>query len=109
VSSDVESALKVMEAKFQDPRVRDRFKGYNCDILFVFSDLDSSYVMKIEGGENVTVFKGSIENPKVKVTTTSDTFIGIINKTMSATAAYMTGKLKVKGPMTDLLKLQYLM
>jgi len=50
-----------------------------------------------------------VENPDILVTVDSNVFIDIINKKTNPMKAYTTGKLKAKGKLTDLLKLQKLL
>jgi putative sterol carrier protein len=50
-----------------------------------------------------------IKKPDILVTIKSDIFLGIIDKKLNPVTSYMTGKIKVKGAMGDLLKLQKIM
>ncbi len=53
--------------------------------------------------------EGDIEDPDMTITTNSEVIIDIMDGEMSPTKAFMGGKIKAKGPMTDMLKLQMLM
>ena len=54
-------------------------------------------------------FKKSEETSKdLVVTATSEVLIALINKEMSPIKAYMTGELKVKASLTDMLLLKKL-
>ena len=102
-------SLDEVRRKFEDPSVKEKFKGFKRDIQFKFPDLNAEYVLSISEDAAATLKEGSVEKPNVVVEMDSATFLGIRNRTMSATQAYMSGKLKVKGVMPDLLKLQKLL
>jgi putative sterol carrier protein len=76
---------------------------------FNFPDLSTSFVVRIENGAVKDLSESSLEKPDVSVTASSDTLVAIMAKKMSGMSAYTTGKLKVRGSMRDLLKLQKLM
>jgi len=78
--------------------------------------LTASYHFEIDGSGNWTV---DVDAGKVTVTengadadctisTTADTFLKIANGEQNPTAAYMSGKLKVKGDIGQAMKLQKL-
>jgi len=102
-------SLEEIRRKFEDPSVKEKFKGFKRDIQFKFPDLNAQYVLSISEDATATLKEGFLEKPHVTVETDSATFLGIRSKTISATQAYMSGRLKVKGSMPDLLKLQKLM
>ncbi|KKN52084.1 hypothetical protein LCGC14_0616030, partial [marine sediment metagenome] len=53
--------------------------------------------------------EGDIEDPDMTITTNSEVIIDIMDGELSPTKAFMGGKIKAKGPMNDILKLQMLM
>jgi putative sterol carrier protein len=78
--------------------------------------LTASYRFEIDGSGNWTV---DVDDGKVTVTengadadctisTTAETFLKIANREQNPTAAYMSGKLKIKGDMGQAMKLQKL-
>ena len=80
------------------------------------ADMNNSYAFDIEGAGQ---WKVDVVDGKVKVTegggdadvtiaTSQETFQKIIAGEQNPTSAYMTGKLKVKGDMSQALKLQKL-
>jgi len=80
------------------------------------SGLTATYRFDIDGAGTWTV---DVDNGKVSVSenggdaectisTSSDTFMKIANGEQNPTAAYMSGKLKVKGDMGQAMKLQKL-
>lgn len=102
-------SLDEIRKRFDDPSVKEKFKGFKREILFRFPDLNAEYVLSVNEDASATLKEGTAEKPNVTVEMDSATFLGIRNKTISATQAYMSGKLKVKGAMPDLLKLQKLL
>jgi len=78
--------------------------------------LTASYLFEIEGSGSWLV---DVDDGKVTVTedggegdctisTSTETFMKIVNREQNATAAYMSGKLKVAGDMGQAMKLQKL-
>ena len=106
---EIEDALNQVKLKFDDPKLKPRFVGYTKNMQFTFPDLKTTYVIKVNNGAVQSVSEESIPTPDINVTIDSDILIGIMNKTINPMTAYQTGKLKAKGNLTDLLKLQKLL
>ena len=70
---------------------------------------DPDYAFSVANGEVKSMEERAIENPDINVTIDGSVLLEIINKSTNAMQAYMAGKIKVKGSMTDLLKLQKLL
>ncbi len=100
--------LQTLGAKFEDPKIQRRFKEYNKTLQFVFPDLDAKMFMKIGDAKLIEVAEGETD-AELQVTMDSTVFLAIIEKTESPMAAYSAGKLKTKGEVPDLLKLQKLL
>jgi putative sterol carrier protein len=80
-------------------------KGVNKSYVF---DIDGAGVWKVDvtdAGANVT--EGGSDGD-VTIRASEDTFRQIVNKDLSPTTAYMTGKIKIDGEMSAALKLQKL-
>ena len=101
--------LKKIRGKFQESDAKSKFTGYDRTLQFHFTDLETSFHTRIHDETMEPFSEGSIENPNLLVTTDSGTLIGILKGELSPLDAYSVGKLKAKGSMTDLLKLQVLM
>ena len=106
---EVMKGLERVKARFDDPAIKEKFKDFTKKMQFSFTDLNTSFVMDIENGEVRSLEEKNIEKPDILVTTTSDIFLGILDKKVNPMTSYMTGKIKVKGAMGDLLKLQKIM
>ncbi len=74
-----------------------------------FTDLGKTFHSNIDKGVPSEVIEGEPEKANVKITTDSVTWHGIMSGEISGMKAYTSKKLKVKGSMPDLLKLQKLM
>lgn len=77
-------------------------------IQFNFTHEDASeesWTISVADGA-CEVTEGKIENPSATVSTGADTWIGLTTGTINPMAAFMTGKLKVSGDMSAVMKLQ---
>ncbi|HME53777.1 MAG TPA: SCP2 sterol-binding domain-containing protein [Candidatus Lokiarchaeia archaeon] len=101
-------ALGKWAAKLDDESYKERFKGFDKTLQFDFTDQEFNLLM-IFKDETCTLEEGSVETPDIVITTPSDIIMGITNGEISPTKAFMGGKLKAKGNMKDMLKVQMLM
>lgn len=106
---EVRMGLERVAAKFQDAEFKEHFKRFCKKVQFVYSDINLSYVMEISNGIVKELREGTGTRPDVVVTLDSDSFLAILNRETNALDAYSTGKIKYRGAMTDLLKLQRLL
>ncbi len=68
--------------------------------LFKVDGMDEDFWLNIDGGKLGTG-KGAIENPTLIYMLPVDVCIGILSGSEDATSAYMQGKLKVEGSLSD--------
>lgn len=106
---EIEDALNLVKLKFDDPNLKPRFASFSKNMQFTFPDLKATYLIRVNNGVVQSLSEESIPTPDINVTIDSDVLIGIMNKTINPMTAYQTGKLKAKGNLTDLLKLQKLL
>lgn len=104
----IAAQLQSLSSRFDDPKIQRRFKDYNKTVQFIFPDIDTKMFMRIGDAEIIEVGEGETE-AELQVTMDSTVFFGIIDKTESPMAAYSSGRLKTKGEVPDLLKLQKLL
>jgi putative sterol carrier protein len=106
---EVAALMGSMRSKMDDPVTIASLQNFSKTIQFTFPDLNTSFLFRIENGAVKEFSEASTEKPDIYVTTSSDTLVAIAQNDMSGMSAFMTGKLKVKGSMGDLMKLQKLM
>ena len=103
---EIEDALNNVINKLNKPEIKSRFVNFSKTIMFTFPDIKVNYIIKVIKG-NVESFKeGEIDNPHIHITVESKIFLNIINNNIKPMQAYTSGKLKAKGNMLDILKLQ---
>jgi alkyl sulfatase BDS1-like metallo-beta-lactamase superfamily hydrolase len=108
VKGKILELLNQIGARFEDPKVQRRFRNYNKTLQFVFPDIDAQFYLKIGDSELLEISEGEVD-AELQVTMDSLVFFAIMDKTESPMAAYSAGKLKTKGEVPDLLKLQKLL
>lgn len=108
-SDEIKQVFISIQKKFDDIKLREEFKDYSRIIQFIFPDLGTSYVIIIKEGNIVSITEENRETPDILVTTDSTILFDILDKKINPLMAYTTGKLKVKGKLTDLVKLQKLL
>jgi putative sterol carrier protein len=101
-------ALKEWTAKLDDPAVKEKFAGFEKTLQFNFTDQPFNIRM-VFAQQACALEDGPTDSPDIVITTSSDTIMGITHKKIKPIAAFMTGKLKAKGNMMDMLKIQLLM
>jgi len=106
---EVREGLQRVAAKLEDAELREYFTRFYKTVQFNYPDIDLSYIMEISGGRVNELKEGIVSRPDIVVTLDSDTFLAILNRETNALDAYSAGKIKYKGAMTDLLKLQRLL
>ncbi len=102
-------SLEKMVGKIELPKNKKRFASYNKTLQLEFTDDKDAacYITFHEGTASIN--DGIDESAEMVITTTTETIIAIIDGTLGPTRAFMAGKVKAKGPMNDLIKLQALM
>lgn len=106
-NEELVEGIKKMVSKLDDPAYQDRFKDFDKILQFNFTDTDNYYL--VFKNAKCEIKEGEIEEPDMIITTTSEVIIDIMDGELSPTKAFMGGKIKAKGPMNDMLKLQMLM
>ena len=99
--------IKKMVIKLEDPAYQERFRDFEKTLQFNFTDTNNYYLVFKDA--KCEIKEGDIEEPDITITTQSEVIIDIMDGELSPTKAFMGGKLKAKGPMKDMLKMQMLM
>jgi putative sterol carrier protein len=106
---DIQKLLDMVRKKCDDPAKRAKLAGFDRTLEFKFTDAAVSFYTRVHDQKMDPFTEGAPDKPNLQVTTDSGTLKGILEGTLSPLDAYSVGKLKAKGSMTDLLKLQVLM
>lgn len=88
-----------------DPRVRDMAKEKDRLIVLHFTDGDN-YILEVKDGKLLEPREGTIEDPTLLVTTDTATMTKILEKKLNPLMAYAMKKIKVKGPMEEVILLK---
>jgi putative sterol carrier protein len=107
--SDIVPYLEAIRARFEQPEMRAAFQGFDRTIQFIFPDLQRNFVLRVAQDGSAKLTEETITQPNMKVTTSSDTLAGILERKVKPELAFITRKLKASGSIEDLLKLQKLL
>ena len=102
-------AVTMLRQKFADPSVQESLNGFSKTIQFSFTDIKEDYLFTIKDGKLASVERRLNPNANMVVFAANSLMAGILEKTANPMTAYMSGKLKIKGAMDDLMRLQKLM
>jgi putative sterol carrier protein len=107
--ADIKPYLQKMVDRFADPGVQAALKGFTKTLQFDFTDTNESWLIRAVDGNQATMSQEALEKPDILVTMATDILAGIMDKKINGTTAYMQRKIKVKGAMEDMMKLQKIM
>jgi putative sterol carrier protein len=105
----VVAGIKKVLNKLSEEDNRKRFKKWNKTVAFSFKEFNKTWTTTLTNGLPGDLEVGEIDKSQkydILMVTNSTTWIGILNKEISAMNALNKGDLKVKGKMVDLLKLR---
>ncbi len=106
---DVQPYLQRIVERFSMPSVQSSLKGFTRVLLFRFTDTQEDWLIRAKDGKEATLEKGTLANPDVTITTTTEVLAGVMDRKINAMTAYMQRKIQTKAPMDDLVKMQKLM
>jgi len=105
----VEQALETFRSKILDPRVVKDYRNWSGRVMqYHFTDTGQYYYIRFQDGLPQPAVKGKPEKADVQYEMSSAIFLAMSRKEISGLKAYALGKVKVRAPMPDLLKLQKL-
>lgn len=107
--ADALPLLDRIKGRFTEPSIQESFKGFTKKIMFDFADTKEQYILSVVDGKEASLEKSTAQTADVVVTISTDTLAGIMNRTTNPVTAYVMRKIKVKGSMEDLMKLQKIM
>lgn len=103
------ASLSKMVSKIDNPKYEKRFAEFNRTLQFHFTDDEDAACHIVFNSGTATIQDGIADSPELVITTTKEAIMGIMDGSLSATRAFIGGKVKAKGAMKDLMKLQVLM
>ena len=109
---EVLTALESIREKINnDEKIGKKFRKWEGKTMeFKLSDLDTSVVITFGPAMVESIEESTpLEKPTILITADGETISKVFTGEISGMKAYTAGKIKVKGAMTDLLKLQKLM
>ena len=83
--------------------------GWDRKIQYYFPDVEEYWAMVVEDGHPLPLTRAELDDPDIRLTMSVETFVGLMDKTISGLVAMTTGKVKVKASMADMRKMQVFM
>lgn len=105
----IKDAFKILQERYNNPDFRHQLQEYSKIIKFIFTDLQNPYIIEINKGKINNLSDKTTKTPDITISTDSALFLDILHKKINPIMAFSTGKLKITGELTDLLKLQKLL
>lgn len=102
-------SITKLKEKLADRSVQESLKGFSKTIQFSFTDLKQDYLFTLNDGKLVSLLKRNMPDANITITVANSLMESLMNKTSDPMSAFMSGKLRIKGPMDDLLRLQKLL
>ncbi|MGA1821821.1 MAG: SCP2 sterol-binding domain-containing protein [Thermoplasmatota archaeon] len=88
-----------------DEKVREVIASKDRTIVLEFTD-EKTYVLEVKDGEVLEPREGTLEDPTLYVKTDIGTMNKLIEKKMNPLMAYAMRKIKVEGPIDDIMVLK---
>ncbi len=107
--AEVISGIEKVLGKLSEEKHKKRFGKWNRTVGFTFKNFGKTWTTKLSAGVPSELEEQPIdENQKfdIHVLTTPAIWLGILKKDIDALKALASGKLTIKGSVTDLLKLR---
>jgi len=107
--AEVIDGIEKVLGKLPEEKHKKRFGKWNRTIGFTFKDLQKTWTTTLSAGVPSELKEHPIDETQkfdIHVLTTPAIWLSILNKDIDALKALTTGKLTIKGSVTDLLKLR---
>ena len=105
--ADLEDYLTLfLEVSNESEDIQEEVEGWNRKLFIKLSDTDNFW-LQIEDGK-FTTGKGDVDDGDVTFEMTGETAAGVFTGEIDATSAYMSGELKIVGPLPDAVKFRTL-
>jgi len=106
---EIVTRLEKVKAKFSEEKIQKEFANFSKTLEYVFKDKETSFCVSIQNGVPSDFQEKKAEKPDIQLIMDSQTFVEIMDGKLSGMKAYASGKVKLKGSIRDLMKLQKLM
>ncbi len=98
---------KTVNSKIEvDPDAKELMEAKDRTVALIFTDIDKSYVLSVKGGRMEEPYEGTMDSPTLTVTTDKETMIALIEKKLNPLMAYAMRKIKVEGPIDEVMVLK---
>ncbi len=97
---DVKELFEKIEAQFDADAAGDRELKVNCVV-----DGVGTWCVNVADG-SCSVEEGEADDATATMEADEETWVGIYDKSVDGTTAFMTGKIRIQGNMGDILKMQ---
>ncbi|MFX0050789.1 MAG: SCP2 sterol-binding domain-containing protein [Candidatus Hodarchaeota archaeon] len=107
--TEVIAGINKVLGKLSEEKHKKRFGKWNKLIGFTFKDFGKTWVTTLTAGVPSELEEREIDKSvkyDILVSTTPATWLGVLNKEIDAMKAFTSGDLKIKGSLSDLLKLR---
>jgi len=105
---EIKNALNNWAEMLENPEIADEFEGYNKTMQFVFPDINLNLQLVFKE-KTAKVVEGFNDKAEMSLKVNSDLFMDISTGDIDPMEAFMNGKLKPKGNLADLEKLEIFM
>ncbi|MBN1483930.1 MAG: SCP2 sterol-binding domain-containing protein [Chloroflexia bacterium] len=102
-------ALETARDRLLDDEGQPVLPGWDRCILYYFSDLDQYWTMQVAGGVPEPAVQAEPDEADIRITTTSKTFIGLMEGSVNPMMAVAGGKVRVKASIADMRQMQVFM
>ncbi len=106
---EIKPYLQKVVERFSIPSVQESLEGFTRTMQFYFTDTKETWLIRAVDGKKATLSKRTIQHPDIAISMSTDTMAGVMNKKINGPMAFMLRKIKAKGAMEDLIKLQVLL
>ena len=89
-----------------DQEAKELMEANDRTVALIFTDIGKSYVLTVKDGRMEEPVEGTIDSPTLTVTTDKETMISLIEKKLNPLMAYAMRKIKVEGPIDEVMVLK---
>ncbi len=91
----------------EDEDLKEDLEDFDRDVVIDLED-DGTYNFSLDNAEIGEIEEGDLDDPDIVLTTSKETFLGLVNGDINPTTAYARKKLKVDASFMDILKMKNL-